>query len=392
MARPSYNVPSASVYHESLPNGSNPSSTHVVDGWRGQETVSGTDRMKPKGWVPPTGYSLTSIEYRRAHGTMNMLYDYNTSYGLKSWGCVGGGRFNSLNHFNELILESNCPDASLENAALIGARANLKQMTVNLGVAWAERGRTATLVGDTAKRIGGAYYELRRGRVRNAMNMLGVTSSRREPRGSNVPKKWLELQYGWKPLLSDVYGACDALRRRPYSDWSVTAKGSRTSQRLLTKTWSEFEAGYGTASVWNGAFVRIDAIPTSGATISLASVGILNPLAVAWELVPYSFVVDWFIPIGGWLDSLDAHFGYSGAYTSSTLLTRVKWEEVGRTHRVAPWTYENSYYGYKKMTRMVRSVSSGVAMPAFPRPKSPWSLGHMANGLALLSQAFGRRS
>lgn len=30
----------------------------------------------------------------------------------------------------------------------------------------------------------------------------------------------------------------------------------------------------------------------------LSSVGLTNPLAVVWELIPFSFVIDWFLPIG----------------------------------------------------------------------------------------------
>jgi hypothetical protein len=31
------------------------------------------------------------------------------------------------------------------------------------------------------------------------------------------------------------------------------------------------------------------------------SLGLVNPLEIAWEVVPYSFVVDWFLPVGSYI-------------------------------------------------------------------------------------------
>ena len=31
--------------------------------------------------------------------------------------------------------------------------------------------------------------------------------------------------------------------------------------------------------------------------------GLVNPASVAWELIPFSFLVDWFLPVGKFLES-----------------------------------------------------------------------------------------
>lgn len=41
-----------------------------------------------------------------------------------------------------------------------------------------------------------------------------------------------------------------------------------------------------------------------------ARFGLVNPLEVAWELLPFSFVADWFLPIGGYLNAMDAPFRF----------------------------------------------------------------------------------
>lgn len=67
--------------------------------------------------------------------------------------------------------------------------------------------------------------------------------------------------------------------------------------------------------------VRLQAqLDTLNPNVLLASnLGLTNPAMVAWDLVPFSFVVDWFLPVGKFLNSFDSHYGFSlkhgcGAY------------------------------------------------------------------------------
>jgi hypothetical protein len=140
-----------------------------------------------------------------------------------------------------------------------------------------------------------------------------------------------------------------------------------------------------------GCFIRIDAIPSKDHIVSLASLGVTNPLEIAWELVPFSFVVDWALPVGQYLSSLDAMFGYDddNIWFSRTDFIRTRWD----THYV-PGT-NSSYrprgdYGecYKEVLRINRTVGTSVPFPVRPVFKNPASLNHMANALSLLAQAF----
>jgi hypothetical protein len=368
------------------------------------ETVSGTSRRKPVGFIPPTAYSLEARRVDYPKGTCEFYPGSGLSkhvYGSFYKGIVGtssvGGRFNGNSRHDSTLTESSAKaDDGLRNAALIAVRNNLKSTSVNLGVAFGERNQTARLLGDTAIRLSRAVRKLRRGEIRRAMDELGISSRRRQPRGSNVPQKWLELQYGWKPLLSDVYGATKALENRPKGDWRVTAKATRSTESsntfVVTPT---LGGGYGggtcRAVVKKSVFARIDALPQNEAIISLASLGVTNPLSVAWELVPFSFVVDWVTPIGGFLESLDALLGYGGNYYSSSLLVRARWIDSGLSASAGTWYNRNTYSGRKKLVYLSRSVSTNTPLPTLPGIKDPRSLGHMANGLALMATVFGRR-
>jgi hypothetical protein len=284
----------------------------------------------------------------------------------------------------------------LRNIALTAVRNNLKNTDINLGVAFGERKQTARLIGDTASRLAKSIRHLKRGSPRKAMDELGISSRKREPRGSNVPSKWLEMQYGWKPLLGDVHGAADALSKHPTDHWRVTAKATRSrvdqyAYDIFPGSGSGFDACECRAKVERSVFARIDAIPNNAATIALASAGVTNPLLVAWELVPFSFVVDWFLPVGNYVESLDAMLGYTSGYYTSSLLVRANWTDNGRSGTVGIHKIFNNYSGYKKLIHLSRTAQAGVPLSKLPRFKDPRSLGHMANGLALLAQVFGRR-
>ncbi len=368
------------------------------------ETVSGTPkRQKPKGWIPPQAYSLSRRYMKLSNGD---LYETITVGGnvfrvaRQSGNLEAGPHGTAFTSYADQVLPSQPVPSSLRDRALIGARMKMKRQDVNLGVAFAERNQTAKLVGDTAIQLVKSLRQLRRGNFRGAANALGLANPGR-PRGSSVPSRWLELQYGWKPLLSDVYGATDALARRSESDWIVTAKDMaylRDYNEVLYPG-NRSVCGYLSGSSLRGVAVRIDAIPQNDLLMSFAAMGITNPLEIGWELVPFSFVVDWFLPIGDFLNSLDAMLGYGPAWTSISTLSRYHWK-----HHPMSGSFTDSSSGATTSTNrsgvsdaeiktvgLTREALSGVPLPTMPRFKDPRSLGHMANALSLLSQVFGRR-
>jgi hypothetical protein len=207
------------------------------------------------------------------------------------------------------------------------------------------------------------------------------------------------LQYGWKPLLSDVYGAVSALKERKTSDWAVTAKGRANRNIPLSASFEdayEFMKWSVSGKASRKAYCRIDAHPTNEVLISLNRVGVLNPLLIGWELVPFSFVVDWAWPIGNYLNSLDAMLGYGkDSWMSTSLLCRGDWGISVSSHKPLEYfggdgSYSASGSGSKNVVILKRSASQGVPLPHLPSVKNPAGLTHMANGLSLMAQIFGK--
>lgn len=364
------------------------------------ETYSGVSRRKPKGWKNPTAYSFSSNSVRSAYGTVISGQHkgfYNGSYNpIESWQMYYGYRpnINEDDAFTVAMSDAKAnDDLGIANASLIAALGALKSSKINLGVAYAERKLTAQLIGSTATRLAKAGTQLKRRETRNAMRTLGISNRKAAPIGKNFAGLWLEMQYGWKPLLSDVYGSAEALASRDRSDWRVTAKGFKT---VRDSGYRFIQTGYGNAGYFGSArsvkraMTRIDAIPANGALISLASLGVTNPLLIAWERVPFSFVVDWIYPVGNWLNTLDSQLGYRDITSSTSYLLKVDWQAGGVSGSTdSNGRYTNSNWTASRSQRkLVRSVQSGLIIPRLPRIKNPASMTHMANALALLRQVF----
>jgi hypothetical protein len=355
------------------------------------EQTTGTVRRHPtSSWIAPTAYTLDRKVRVVRNGSRKLVLsaggsrEYEGPYG--SFAAAGSDG----NRYDETLLETwmNVPSA-LSNEALIKARLKMKQGDLNLGVAFAERNKTAQLLTNTAGRLVKSIRALKRGNFAEAWRQLGQ-SSRHRPRGSSVPRQWLEMQYGWQPLLSDVYGSVEALTKQPSSAWRITGKGFAREDLDKVKT------DFGTTELcevsvrgWRGAFVRIDALPENDLLMTLSSLGITNPALIGWELVPFSFIVDWALPIGSYLESLDAMLGYGATKCSISKFSTTDWVCKSRTgfHGVGTWSHAGAD-GYQKLRRLNRTVSNTVPLPSLPRIRNPVTMTRMANAISLLSTAF----
>jgi hypothetical protein len=278
------------------------------------------------------------------------------------------------------------------NGVITDLRLKIKDQSVNFAQAWAERHRTMGLLSDSISRIARSIQYLRRGNWRKANSLLKLGKKA----GSQAPASWLEYQYGWTPLLNDVYGSMEALRQlREAADWGVSVKTGRkfetSSQELVEKTTLGGKARlYVKVKTFQGVFGRIDYQPTNDFFSVLASnTGVTNPALVAWELVPYSFVFDWGAQVGNWISSLDATQYMSfmgGSYTDRRErnlsvepedTSDIKWKKLGLDPS-------------GRRFELHRKVWSSFPIANAPRIKDPLSVTHVANALSLLAEAMKR--
>jgi len=294
---------------------------------------------------------------------------------------------------------------ALSTKAATAARLAVKSQKVNLGQVFGERKQTARLLGDTARRVVDAVVAVKHGSFNKAAKALGATGNARQHRklirdldkdpARAVASAWLELQYGWRPLLDDVYGSAEAVAKADLRE--VHERVSKKTS--MTQAFSSSGQDYDGRVYWNGRgfmkysikYVMYFTVPNEFYK-TLGELGITNPASVAWELVPWSFVVDWFLPIGNWISSWDAVLDLvfvKGSVTEA-LEYESSWNGRG-SHNETSYDYvEQTYTGAGSLTfiEIKRSPLSGWPMIAVPQMKNPVSGDHVKNLMALLATSF----
>lgn len=309
------------------------------------------------------------------------------------------------------VLSIASPTVSTEasNRAISNLARNLQDMKVNLAQAFAERKQTASLINATVGRLVEAALAIKSRDLNRLANALRVSYDEVAKRFRKAPKRgsstdllsdlWLEYSFGWRPLIADVYGSCELIAKHVRDGTEIeTVKGSNTqrwSTHWLTQNpWTEFEANNNSTTKVVCRF-RLD----SNSRAMLSNTGLSNPALLAWELLPYSFVVDWFIPVGNYLQALDAFSGFEfvdgysvGFHQGSSTCRRsgstkevwngsafVRYESTGFT----------SYAG-TRYTRQVLAAFPSVGLPRFRSPLGEGVLTKALSSIALLNQVFSR--
>lgn len=126
----------------------------------------------------------------------------------------------------------------------------------------------------------------------------------------------LTFDYGIRPLIGDFFNLAQVLSDNLGSK-KMYAKGISKDQDRDTVI--SVNGPWGTSRpflVERFAEKRVKILAeywiTDPQMHMLSALGITNPVAAGWELIPFSHVVDLVIPFGGWLQSLDALRGIDG--------------------------------------------------------------------------------
>jgi hypothetical protein len=200
---------------------------------------------------------------------------------------------------------------------------------------------TVNLLVSAATRLLKAYKHAKEGNLTAAFLQLGV-DPKDQPRslGSKIAGASLEYQYGWRPLMLDIYNLAEAIQNgleQPVSKDIVVKKEENFTfeSRNVVKDHSQRTYdGSGKYVAKAGIVIYVDD-PTLA---RLGAHGLTNPMALAWELFPLSFVVDWFIPIKPFLEGLTTHLGLK--FDDGYFTKYVEWECSVRLETVHDGVYQ----------------------------------------------------
>jgi hypothetical protein len=123
--------------------------------------------------------------------------------------------------------------------------------------------------------------------------------------------------------------------------------------------------------------------------------GMLDPASVVWEIVPYSFVVDWFVPFGTYLSNLNAIPKLKGRFLTTYVTSRagfdVQWSNAFNAQVTAGTRragFLPNVVWMKKTTSRVFSNALTVEPPQFVGDGVSHG-NRLWNAIALAAQAFG---
>lgn len=243
----------------------------------------------------------------------------------------------------------------------------------NAGVTVAESSKALDLIFDSTKKIASALKAIKRGNISAASAALFRSGHSRvkysKPTGpkrsfsKDISGELLKLQYGVLPLLKDVESAAQFLAHQ-----NLGPGPKRITVRHWSKVQHTFSMSVGgmspgkTKSILKG---QIAATISDKNVVQLA--GLTDPLSIAWELTPWSFVVDWFIPIGNYLQARALSSGIDGTFVTSIFRYGSINGFTAASNILANGTYTCEAWD------LDRSVSKVLSVP-FPSFKSPSSI------------------
>lgn len=203
----------------------------------------------------------------------------------------------------------------------------LADQKVDILTAIGEGKSSVTMLANAAKDLFDLYRYVRKGNLRGVKKIFSTRGIKKKVskhwKNKTAENRWLELTYGWSPLIGDITKA--------FKELSAQREATLPVIKVVysTKAGDDFNPLgplIHPSETWNGTAVYKTAcyFHVSSPKVREAAKWNLgnNPLLTAWELVPYSFVVDWFLPIGDFLTQFSASQGLT--YISGTSVMYAK--------------------------------------------------------------------
>lgn len=348
----------------------------------------------------PNGYAMSGVDSVRTPYTFVLSSTiggptFNTTYSNWNFDATYTGMLPAL------------PDwtANDDINLILKLKEKVRGSDFNLSVFLGESHQTLRMIGDSAIRIArgikllktgnviGAVHEMSKSAqqtevIRKSMRPSLWTANLRRNASNQMSSNWLELQYGWLPLLGDIDTGAKLLAHQ----LNVPFRQRVSAQTSLRR--EEVDVPGLGGMKWAECYAlrrkRIIAYLSEPESIPKMT-GLMNPELVAWELVPFSFVADWVAPLGDFLDARGFASGLSGTFVTTQVdMQVVNGFKAGvKTNPPSIQTATILSEGAIRHTKvsMTRSVSSSLAVPmpvVKPLGKiASWK--HCANGIALLA-------
>jgi len=276
----------------------------------------------------------------------------------------------------------------------------IKEQKALMLVTMAESKKTASMIGDTARTLARAFSALRRGNLRKVGQVLGIARPKEVP--GSLSNQWLAYRYGWTPLYMEVVGMAEQCAKtfelerpplftiRSFSEAEVLNTYESTRSGTNEWYWS-FPSSKTRVSVLlqerYGTWATVTA--DKPALKTLSEFGVTDFATTAFELLPLSFVANWFVPVGSFISSLTALQGVRVLDAGTSFCSEVTTDESiteGWGHSTAQVFAKDMTYSRSKI------IDTADLRPDYARITLSDNWRHMVDGIALLRQTLSPQS
>lgn len=206
---------------------------------------------------------------------------------------------------------------------------------------------------------------------------------------------WLSYMYGVKPLLSTIHGLAEESIRVVWNKTRrhrVRVHDTVYVSRIVAKV--DFTGGNLTLDLRKKNPVQRSM--SCGITVrefenDMSRFSSLNPVSIAWELLPYSFVVDWFVNVGGYLRSYETAALYGSRFISGNI---AEYERMNFSDE-AVLNNSERFRSYKIQVNTLllrRNRLQSYPVPRLPQWDAKLGSSRMLSAASLLGNMLGKRS
>jgi hypothetical protein len=203
---------------------------------------------------------------------------------------------------------------------------------------------------------------------------------------------WCEYTYGWNPLISDIRGVAENIVGFVRNNDKVSGKYTLRLNNTTAAPDFDMQNGWVYPSTYTDegfVMAKFNIKLSNGWDPGLAKWSSLNPLAVAWELTPYSFVIDWFLDIGDYMRNLESALLFNSKFVSGSRSVLIKVQRSRKVQAVKnnanAKTICNGSNAYS-YTNFTRSILTFYPTPYLPSFKADLGSSRLISAAALLRQ------
>lgn len=354
-----------------------------VGTWSSQSDVKRNPVDRITRWRKPSTYEFSFNEKSGWYGDY-----YHCRFAGDYRRLFSGSLDDSFPYFNLNDPDLKWPSypGTLSKRAETDCLLKVRDMKINLAQFFAEGRKAVEMINNRAYKLAWSYRLARQGNFRGAFRELGYRpKGGMSTVGKSVSRDYLEVVYGMLPFMNDLYGLSEEVNRKTVvQPFRFTVRS--TAKQPFTKT---VDAGSraGSRAVFDivgHQYYRCSlTYEVDNSSYAIAGrLGLINPVEVAWELVPFSFIADWVLPVGDWLGAMSADAGLK--FISGTGSRGVQYTYTGRTIPDGTAYYASGDIRCSGTTHTGgRGIYTSTPIPGLYL-KNPLSTTHVVNTVALI--------